>query len=313
MEAGPTKPRAAWDIRFAIAVASSVFSVALIVLGLGAGTKSPKKEPSAGASGTAQAPPKKLIRPWNVALGNVVVVPQELGFQITSAKNNAVEQNKLISKIESQLQSLREIYRMESDKNATLMGGMTLQLDINPSGEISHVKEIASRITDTEFKKAVIAEVSRWSFEKVVTTSVTVNCPLLFVREGMDITTVVQWEKSLGQFSDKSALAMNAVQPARQSKAESKSMASVSKVSSSPNAAAKPGSFIYIKYATALRKEPNFSSMSLAKFSVGTKVIPLASRGQWLEVRTEDNAQSGFIRKEFVSTLDLAQKQMMRD
>jgi len=320
MDTDSTKHGGRFRARTTVAVASSAISLALIVFGLGARTESPEKDPSVTARGTAQAQPRGPIRAWNVALGNVVVVAPELGFQIKTGKGSAVEQPNLVSKIESQLQSLREIYRLESDKNTTLMGGMTLQFDISPWGEISQVKEIASRITDTEFKKAVMAEVSKWSFEKTASDSVTVNCPLLFVREGMDITTVVQWEKSLGQFSDRGAVAKNNLQPALQSKAAetakpvvANTVANPSKVSPSSSAAIRPAGTIYIKYATSLRREPNFSSMPLARFTPGMKVTLLSTRGPWLEVRTDDNAQSGFIRKEFVGPLDLAQKQMARD
>jgi hypothetical protein len=135
----------------------------------------------------------------------------------------------------------------------------------------------------------------------------------------MDITTVVQWEKSLGQIGDKGIVAKNSVQPVQRSKAsetpkpvDAKSVATVSK--DSPLRTVRSAATIYqVKYATSLRKEPNFSSLPLAKFTVGTKVTLLASRGQWLEVRADDNAQSGFIRKEFVTALDLAQKRIVRD
>jgi hypothetical protein len=205
-------------IRAIIAVVSCVLGVGLIVFGFGAESISPKEEASVDEA-AAQGTRKKPLRAWNMALGNVVLVAPELGFGVKTTKETEMPDGKVISRIEGQLQSLREMYRTESEKNPTLMGGMMLQFNVVPTGEVSQVKEITSRIADVEFKKAVIAEVSNWSFQEITSENVTVNCPLLFVREGMDITTLVQWEKSLGQPGDKGALAKsNNVQPMQQSK-----------------------------------------------------------------------------------------------
>src|SRR5207247_7092383 len=176
-------------------------------------------EKEAPAGGTAVArEPKKPGRAWNMALANVVVVAQELGYEVKTGNDSSSDPRKLSAGLDGQLQSLRELYRAESGKDPTLMGGMTLQFNVNPSGEVSQVKEIASRITDIDFKKAVIAEVSKWSFQDITSDNLTVNCPLLFVREGMDITTLVQWEKSLAQFSDKNVLAKSNVPAIQQNK-----------------------------------------------------------------------------------------------
>jgi len=204
-------------VRPIIAILGCVFGLGLIVFALGAGTKSPEKEAPAGGTAVAREP-KKPGRAWNMALGNVVVVAQELGFGVKTANDSSADPRKLIARLDGQLQSLRELYRAESGKDPTLMGGMTLQFNVNPSGEVSQVKEIASRITDIDFKKAVIVEVSKWSFQDITSDNLTVNCPLLFVREGMDITTLVQWEKSLAQFGDKNVLAKSTVQAIQQSK-----------------------------------------------------------------------------------------------
>ena len=99
------------------------------------------------------------------------------------------------------------------------MGGMLLQLTVSPTGDVTNVKELVSRIADGEFKKAVLAEASKWTFPEIITDSTTITCPILFVREGMDITTIVQWEKTLGQFSEKSAIAKPNAQVTQQSQA----------------------------------------------------------------------------------------------
>ena len=198
------------------------------------------------------------------------------------------------------------------------MGGMLLQLTVSPTGDVTQVKELVSRIADDEFKKAVLAEASKWTFPEIITDSTTITCPILFVREGMDITTIVQWEKTLGQFSEKSAIAKMNAQLNQQSQAPEglKRSEPVAKTATVPNKAkaeqnleAKSLPRIFqIKHPTTIRQEPNFASASVGKFTAGTRVTVIATSGDWVEVRADDAALSGFIRKEFVTPVELTQK-----
>jgi Bacterial SH3 domain len=300
--------------RILIALASCAFGAGLIVLvsqmGSNPEDKSAQKEPNVDAK-------KKNSRSWNIALGNVVVVAPDLGFSAKVLKGGRVEESKIAARLESQLQGLREFYREQSDSDPSLMGDVLLQLTVNSSGEVTHVKEIVSRITDSEFKKAVLAEASKWTFPEIIPETTTINCPLLFVREGMDITTVVQWEKTLGQFTEKSVIAKMSVQPAQENQvAETKKRIAVvaktapatSKVKAEQNLEPKPFSLYQIKHPTAVRTEPNFGSPSVGKFTAGTKVTVIAASGDWVEVRADDARLAGFIRKEFVTQNELPQK-----
>lgn len=305
--------------RLPIAIAGCALGLGFILLGFGAVTKSQEVQKSPETN-DAPAKPKKNLRAWNMALGDVVVLAQELGFEIKGDKDQANEPIKISARIESQLQRLREFYRQESENDSSLMGGMMLQLTVGPSGEISEVKELASRIADIDFKKAVIAQVSKWSFHDVVSDNVTINCPLLFVREGMDITTLVQWEKSLAQLADKPVVAHNGgnANSVQQSKAPAASKPAIARtqpaappaMKAAPSAAAKLDPAAYeIKYVTSVRPDPNFASPSVAKFSTGTKVSLISRHGDWLEVRAEETKLSGFVRKEFVTPVEMARKQ----
>ncbi len=304
------------SFKIVIALSSCAFGLGLILYGFDVGVKAPKREASAGANPPAEAPRKKPARAWNMALGDVVVVAKELGFRVSPGKTHNIEPSKVAARIEGQLQKLRELYRQEGEKNPELMGNMILQLNVAASGDVTQVKEISSRIPDGEFKKAVISEVSNWSFADLIPESVTINCPLLFIREGMDITTLLQWEKSLAQLEDKPATARSAKEnrPNQQAKSEKTRVAQASKTVSAaealPRSPTRPAPALYrIKYATSLRSEPNFSSASVARFTVGTKVSLLNNRGDWLEVQAADSGYSGYIRKEFVAPLELAHKQ----
>ena len=315
MSASSEDKAARLSFKIVVALSSCVFGLGLIVYGFGAGIKSPEPKTSAGANPPVEAPRKKPVLAWNVALGDVVIVAPELGFSISPAKASTIEQSKVVARIEGQLQKLRELYRQEGEKNPALMGDIMLQLSVDASGDVTQVKEIASRIPDGEFKKAIIAEVSHWSFQQVIPESVTINCPLLFIREGMDITTVLQWEKSLARLDDNLASARdtNENRPNQRTKmvaAPRVAQALKKAVNPSPPASFRPAPPLYqIKYATSLRAEPNFASPSVTRFTIGTKVSLLNHRGDWLEVRATDSGFSGYIRKEFVVPVVVARKQ----
>jgi Bacterial SH3 domain len=294
--------------RLVIALASCAFGAALILLASQMSSKSADQTGRTEEESSPKTQKKKTQRAWNIALGNVVVVAQDLGLNVKTLKGGQVEEAKIAARLESQLQGLRDFYRRESEREATLMGGMLLQLTVSPSGDVTHVKELVSRITDDEFKKSVLEEASKWTFPEIITDSTTITCPILFVREGMDITTIVQWEKTLGQFS---ATAKTNAQLTQQTQAPegakrnepvAKTVTVSNKAKAEQNAAAKSLQRMYqVKHPTAVRQEPNFESLALGKFPAGTKVTVIATRGDWVEVRADDGSLAGFIRKEFVT------------
>jgi hypothetical protein len=253
------------------------------------------------------------VRAMNMALGNMVYFAQDLGFTVKTAKGETYDAGKIVLRIENQLQSLRQVYRQESAKKPFLVGGIMLEFVVGPSGEVTRVKDTSSLIKDTDFRIAVVTEVGKWNFADLVSEPLVVACPLLFVHEGMDITTLIQWEKALGHFDDKGT-------PVRAAAGTKPVIKSGTIVATAP--AAKPMKetpaqpknvtaeikIFQIKYPTSLRKDPNFSSTSLMTFTSGTKVILINGRGDWLEVKAIDNDLSGFIRKEFVTPFDVVGK-----
>lgn len=311
----PENKRRSGGRRLVIALASCAFGAALILLASQMSSKSADPTGKAEEESALKNQKKKTQLTWNIALGNVVIVAQDLGLNAKTTKGAQVEEAKIAARLESQLQGLRDFYRQESEREATLMGGMLLQLTVSPSGDVTLVKELVSRITDSEFKKAVLAEASKWTFPEIITDSTTITCPILFVREGMDITTIVQWEKTLGQFS---ANAKANAQVTQQSQAPegSKRNEPVARTATVSNKAkaeqsAEPKSLTrmyQVKHPTTIRQEPNFGSQSVGKFSAGTRVTIIATFGDWVEVRGDDGNPSGFIRREFVAPVELTQK-----
>ncbi|TMA59395.1 MAG: SH3 domain-containing protein [Deltaproteobacteria bacterium] len=303
-------------IRGLTGVVSCLIGFGVVYFGFGIGPESPKKEASAEANPVARRDLGKPVRAMNFALGNMVYFARELGFSAKAAKDSPVDTNKIAARIENQLQGMREIYQLEVAKNPTLVGTMMLQFNIAPTGEVSQVKEASARINDDEFKKRMLAEASKWSFAEIVSENLTVTCPLLFVHEGMDITTLVRWEKSISDLNDKPTPArlVGDAAPTQQANAPSP-VPTIASAKQAPAVAPKAnlatpgkseGKEFRIKYATVLRKDPNFASPSLTTYTIGTKVTVLQRQGDWLEVRSNDNGPIGFIRKEFAEPLEVA-------
>jgi len=290
------------------AIAVGLIVLAAVYLGFGIGGDASKKTANASAPSPIKGTAAKPVQTMNLALGNMVVLARDLGFTITTAKDTPFDDNKIVLRIESHLQRLREIYRQESAKNGALVGSVHVQFKISTAGEVSQVSELSSRITDGEFKTAILAEVAKWSFADIVPEPLTVTCPLLFVREGMDITTLVRWEKSFahaGVAAEPSQQAANPI-PVVAAKAEPAKPPRPTAVKTSAATAQLTTSESEIKYSTALRRKPDFSSASLTAIAAGTKVTVLNKAGDWLEVRLGTAEPSGFVRKEFVKPLQTA-------
>jgi hypothetical protein len=298
--------------RTVIALAGCAFGLGLMVVGLGVGSISKERATSAVKKESSRKLPT-----WNIALGDLVILARDMGFDVQAVKEALIDEAKVAGRIESQLQTLRDLYRQEISKNPALMGGLVLQLSINSSGEVTKVREIASRISDNDFRKAVVADASTWIFDQVLSEDSTITCPLLFVREGMDITTLIQWEKNLSQAGDRPALAKLKFDVERAAQVTALRNPGVRQTSSKeiavapqPQPVPRPqsvaeGALYQMKYTTVIREEPNYSAAAVARFTTGTKVILLGRSGDWYEVRYEGGPK-GFLRKEFIAPADSA-------
>jgi len=282
------------------AIAVGLVGLAAVYFAFGTGGEAQKKSASASAPIPPAGPPTKPLHTMNLALGDMVVLAPDLGFSIATAKNTSIESKNIVLRIESHLQRLREIYRQESSNNAALAGSIAIQFKISPSGEVSDVAELWSRISDAGFKTAVLSEAARWSFADVVSEPLTVTCPLLFVRQGMDITTLVRWEKSLAKLAPTTTPSDGS--SARSIPAPTEKKAPVMTAAKTIEMADQR----LVRYSTSLRKRPDFSSDSLTVISAGTRLTVLGKAGDWFEVRLSANGPSGYIRKEFVKPVEVA-------
>jgi len=180
--------------RLPVAITISLASLGLIAVAF---TLARKPETSQPNSATEAKPESKSSTPWNLALGNVVVLAPELGLKTTAPDKAIIEPARVAAKIEAQLMSLRQLYRQQSEGDPALLGGLTLQLTLGTAGQVAEVTVLSARLKDKEFRKAVAAEATKWNFNEIAPEGTVIDCPLLFVREGMDIATVMNWEKTL--------------------------------------------------------------------------------------------------------------------
>ena len=199
--------------RVPVAITIALASLGLIAVAFAVARKPEIAQPNS-ASGEKQD--SKPSTPWNLALGNVVVLAPELGLNASAPEKGKIEPARIAAKIEAQLTGLRQLYREQSDSDPALLGGLTLQLTLGNTGQVAEVAVLSAQLKDKNFRKAVVAEVTKWNFGEIAPEGTVIDCPLLFVREGMDIATVVNWEKGLKNRRDEDVA--EAIEPRRKIK-----------------------------------------------------------------------------------------------
>jgi len=228
-----------------------------------------------------------------------VLPAEELGFSVQGP--GALDTNRrdtlLSEKIESQLGRLRSLYQQKVQQKPDLMGTVTLQIAIDPSGQVTQVEERTSHINDGDFKQSVIQEVYKWRFPEASSGSVNVNYPLLFLPPGMDIATIVNWERANGlrvlePYSgpsvggSASGQTPNPIPPATKPPIT---------VGSQTPQALQP---YEVLYPTSVYREPREDSPQVATIAAGTKVNVAGVRGEWIEVRSKRGNPPGYIKKD---------------
>jgi hypothetical protein len=187
-------------IPFAIAISLAGLGLIAVVFATARKPEPPKLNDSAKVEKTRGAQ-----TPWNVALEDVVVFAPNLGLRVTAPNKVAIDPARVATRIEAQLLALRQLYRQRSENDPTLLGGFTLQLTVGTSGQVAEAKELSTQLKDIEFRKTILTEAAKWNFTDIAPRGTMIYCPLLFVRAGMDITTVVNWEKAVGDKGEERA------------------------------------------------------------------------------------------------------------
>jgi hypothetical protein len=276
-------------------------------------------------------PPPPEVRTSGKADVAQVISAEELGFKVSGdGAADANRRDALISeKIKSQLDSLRSVYQQQSQQKPNLMGSITLQMTISPSGQVTKVEEFASQIKDAEFKKSVVDEVYKWRFPEASSGIVIVKYPLLFVLPGMDVATLLKIEQSIAPKisepekstdSPSPSEDIGAGQQAKEPAIETPIKPEVKRTpparpqpptidkdprpvpAETPRLVEPPQRFVTTPYEatnnTFVYREPREDAPRIASIAAGTKLNVVAVRGDWLEVRSRLGNPPGFIKKD---------------
>jgi hypothetical protein len=290
------QPRVRWTV-------SGLALAFLTIVAIGELAKNYDRGASKKEAADAAAKPN---RPFlnSPALDHVVLGPKELGLQVSGLSDDEEQKSRFGKSVDNQLMSLRQLYRQEVQKKPELMGAMLLQMTIDDSGAVTRVQETASRIQDREFKNAVVEEARKWNLAEL-SGSGTVECPLLFVPAGMDMTTLIKWEKAQGLFKQATQAAQVASRSAATPMRTQQRGAPVqTKASPDPKSNNRAAITYRVRTTTSLRKEPRFSAAPMERLEPGTQVKVLAVKGDWLEVQSKSGGSVGFIRKEYASLVE---------
>jgi len=288
-----------------------------------------KPEPKQPEKGTVTSGPLAVAQ---------VLGAEELGFKVWSA--GPLDPNRgesfISEQIKPQLVSLQQLYQRAVQQKPDLMGTVTLELTISPSGTVTKVQEIGSRIKEREFKRAVIEEAYKWRFPEASSGLVKVVYPLLFVPPGMDAATLIKWEQ---------VVALPSTGPKEPDKAkEPRRLAGVARPPEPPEetvpgpspppvvAVAPPSPPVQqpqpaqpepaqppqvtekviekviekkiilgpyeVLYPTSVYTEPREDSRRVARIETGTRVNVVDVQGDWLEIRSKHGRPPGFIKKD---------------
>jgi len=239
-----------------------------------------------------------------------VVGAEELGFKVwgTGTEDPNRQGALLREQIESQLENVRQLYRQEVQRKSDLMGSVTLQLTISPSGTVTRVDEFASRIKDKEFKKSVVDEAYNWRFPQSSSGLVKVNYPLLFAPAGMDVATLIKWEQGIdrrGSDPDEPKQISPVVEARKTIEPQSGPTYPAPVISSPPPMRELPRYTetavlvpYEVLYPTSVFSDAREDSRRLARIEAGTKVNVASVQGDWLEVRSKQGRPPGFIKKD---------------
>ena len=99
--------------------------------------------------------------------------------------------------VANQLPSLQRAYGKWIRKNRNLMGSLLVKMEVDAAGNVVKAEDVASRLTDSEFREVVLAEARKWKFRNANVDAAEFTVPLLFVPKDMDPETIVRWERTL--------------------------------------------------------------------------------------------------------------------
>jgi len=229
-----------------------------------------------------------------------VLVSKELGMTVTG--KGAGEPSRSVEVLEQQLLAfipqIQEVYDHEREQDPNLMGTMDVSLTIEPTGHVSDLRFPLRRVSNERLVSAVFDRMRAWSFPPA-DEQVQLRYRLLFVPPGVDVASILTWEKQLGgqtveDRSEERRVAAVAEPAKKTAPAPSRVTASRPKEPVVPPPVV--SGWYRVTAPTSLRAAPRSSSEVVARLSRGTRVrvVGLVA-GEWLEVQSVKNRRPGFL------------------
>jgi hypothetical protein len=233
-------------------------------------------------------------------------VSKELGMTVTGKGSS--EPSRSVKVLEQQLLAflpqIQEVYDHEREQDPNLMGTMDVSLTIEPTGHVSDLRFPARRVSNERLVSAVFDRMRAWGFPPAE-EQVQLRYRLLFVPPGVDVASILTWEKQLGgrtvedRSEERRVTAVTT--PEKVAAPEKKAVLTPPPAPAAASRQPEPSrstatGWYRVTVPTALRAAPRSSSEVIAHLNRGTRVrvVGLVA-GEWLEVHSVKNRRPGFL------------------
>lgn len=205
-----------------------------------------------------------------------------------------------------QLAQLYNSYRGWVAQNDELLGSLVIKVSVDGAGAVTRVEPVAAKLNDGKFIPTLVAGMRAWQMPQEGGAEIIL--PLLFIPQGMDAQTVVQWERTVRAPRSPDGMADLAKGPPAIPVIPATLPMAVARTPTpsapKPKLEAKPVIVVTANRQMTLRDHPRYSANSLREIDERTELSIVERRGDWLKVRLADGSASGFVRKEYVTAAE---------
>lgn len=279
------------------------------------------KEQDESSSLTAVTAPDRSRESASPASRGSVLANRELGMVVTG--KGVTDPYRSLDALEEQilvfLPELREVYEHERALDPGLMGSLDVHMTIESQGAVSDLRFPTRRISSEKLVGAVFDRMRAWSFPPA-NEQVQLRYTLLFVPAGVDLASIVLWEKHLATRTvmDHETKAPMSVAAADRTVMENETKAPTSVAASkAPVPAKKPLTraaprreteepehefavgWYRVTRPASLYAAPREASEVVSQLQPGMRVRVVAlAAGEWLEIHSITDRPPGFLHRE---------------
>ena len=195
--------------------------------------------------------------------------------------------------IVGQLGQLNEAYARWTEADHFTSGTVSLKLLVEPSGKISKVEEVLSRLSEHRFLDVVVAEVKQWRLPHGGTTTAEIWVPLIFLPSKTGSLQLAAEGKSREPGA------------AREDRPTTTTSFATVKRKLAGRSSANFDSETEIARSGALKHEPRFAATAIERVRLGTRVTVLSKERDWIKVKVKPSGNVGYLRKEYLAAANI--------